>query len=69
MDVSKNSGTPKSSILLGFSSINHPFWGTPIFGNPHIKKNLFQVPGESYLGKLPQLSKMQLHLSTYPYAF
>jgi len=36
MGVSKNSGTPKSSILLGFSLINHPFWGTPIFGNPHI---------------------------------
>ena len=27
---------PKSSILIGFSIINHPFWGTPIFGNPHI---------------------------------
>jgi len=26
---------PKSSILLGFSIINHPFWGTPIFGNTH----------------------------------
>ena len=28
---SKNSGTPKSSILIGFSIINHPFWGTPNF--------------------------------------
>ena len=27
---------PKSSILIGFSIINHPFWGTPIFGNTHI---------------------------------
>ena len=36
MDVSKNSGTPKSSILIGFSIINHPFWGTTIFGNTHI---------------------------------
>ena len=36
MDVSKNSGTPKSSNLIGFSIINHPFWGTPIFGNTHI---------------------------------
>ena len=27
MDVSENSGTPKSSILIGFSIINHPFWG------------------------------------------
>ena len=38
MDVSKNSGTPKSSILIRFSVINHPFWGTPIFGNTHIVK-------------------------------
>ena len=29
--VSKNKGTPKSSILIGFSIINHPFWGTTIF--------------------------------------
>ena len=29
-------GTPKSSILIGFSLINHPFWGTTIFGNTHI---------------------------------
>ena len=27
---------PKSSILRGFSIINHPFWGTPIFGNIHL---------------------------------
>ena len=31
MGVSKNRGTPKSSILIGFSIINHPFWGIPIF--------------------------------------
>ena len=37
MDVSENSGTPKSSTLIGFSIINHPFWGTPIFGNTHIE--------------------------------
>ena len=37
MGVSENSGTSKSSILIGFSIINHPFWGTPIFGNVHIK--------------------------------
>ena len=36
MGVSKNRGTPKSSILIGFSIVNHPFWGTPIFGNTHI---------------------------------
>jgi len=33
--VSKNNGTPKSSFLKGFSIINHPFWGTPSFGNTH----------------------------------
>ena len=36
MDVSENSGVPKSSILIGFSIVNHPFWGTTIFGNTHI---------------------------------
>ena len=34
MGVSVNGGTPKSSILIGFSIINHPFWGTPNFWNP-----------------------------------
>ena len=38
MGVSKNNGTPKSdsSILTGFSIINHPFWDTNIFGNTQI---------------------------------
>ena len=34
-------GTPKSSILIGFSIINHPFWGTPSFFKhpfPPVKK-------------------------------
>ncbi len=32
MGVSKNNGTPKSSILIGFSIMNHPFWGfSPYF--------------------------------------
>ena len=38
MGVSKNGGTPKSSILIGVSILNHPFGGTPIFGNTHINK-------------------------------
>ena len=36
VDVSENRGIPKSSILIGFSIINHPFWGTLIFGNTHV---------------------------------
>ena len=52
MDVSENSGTPKSSILIGFSIINHPFWGNTIFGNTHMsyrKRNLqlLQKPREN----------------------
>ena len=32
----KKYGNPsKSSIFIGFSIINHPFLGTPIFGNTH----------------------------------
>ena len=36
MDVSENSGISKSSILMGLSIINHPFWGTTTFGNIHM---------------------------------
>ena len=35
--VSENRGTPKSSILIGCSIINHPFWGTPSFGNTQVE--------------------------------
>ena len=34
MGVSKNSGTPKSSILIGFSVINHLFWGSLFLETP-----------------------------------
>ena len=49
MGVSKNNGTPKSSILIGFSIINHPFWGTPILGNIHIWNNSSLEFGRIYL--------------------
>ena len=42
LGVSKYSGTPKSSILTGFSIINHPFWGTTIFGNIHFQPEKIQ---------------------------
>ena len=48
MGVSENRGTPKSSILLGLSIINHPFWGTTIFGNTHMapqKNHLERIDG------------------------
>ena len=37
----RNSGTPKSSISIGFSIINHPFWGTPIFGNIQMHHSIY----------------------------
>ena len=43
MDVSKNSGTPNSSILMRFSIINHPFRGTTIFGNTHIPPGTVEI--------------------------
>ncbi len=41
-DVSKNRVfyLPNHPILIGFSIINHPFWGTPIFGNTHINETI-----------------------------
>ena len=56
-DVSENSATPKSSILIGFSSINHPFWGTTIFGSTHMlwvgpsfsNGNLSQRPSHGWM--------------------
>ena len=32
--VSINRGTPKSSILMRFSLVNHLFWGIPNYGTP-----------------------------------
>ena len=56
MDVSKNRGTPKSSILIGFSIVNHPFWCAPIFGNTHIL--LCNPPGNYFT--YPTLGKRKL---------
>ena len=51
MGVSKNNGTPKSSILIGFSIILSIHFGgfTPIFGNIHIRyKNGELENGDSF---------------------
>ena len=41
MGVSENRGTPKSSIFIGISIINHPFWGFSHYSwkNIHINQN------------------------------
>ena len=67
MGVSKNRGTPKSSILIGFSHINHPFWGTPIFGNTHIASITLPefsqwIPHSNHDWKLVQVSNSSCKL-------
>ena len=48
----KINGTPKSSILIGFSIISHPFWGTPIFGNTNMLNSQFSKSGTLTFGRL-----------------
>ena len=48
MGVSENRGTSKSSILIGISIINHPFWSTTIFGNTQIETSK-KMPGTCFL--------------------
>ena len=36
-------GYPQIIHFNEFSIINHPFWGTPIFGNTHIDRNIRKV--------------------------
>ena len=46
----KMGGTPKSSSLMGYSLINHPFGGTPTDGNHHLVPwCLERIPVESSL--------------------
>ena len=60
MDVSENNGTPKSSILIGFSIINHPFWGTPIL------ETLIYGSGTLMLILLDPLNHRQLQVALAP---
>ena len=66
MDVSENSGTPKSSILIGFSIINHLFWGTPIFGNTHILQTLFFREAPELCSYLQVIDDLQISLQVAP---
>ena len=61
MDVSENRGTPKSSILIGFSIINHPFWGTPVFGNTHMEI----IPSNGFLLSQRWKMKIIIFLATF----
>ena len=60
MDVSLNGGTPKSSILIGFSIYTIHFWGTPILGNPHIISG--QIIYSNFYWREPVLNPQDFHL-------
>ena len=53
-------GTPKSSILIGFPIINHPFWGTPIFGNTQISSKNGDFPWDPNLSKITKNKQIQV---------
>ena len=44
MQVSKHGGIPHITTLIRFSIINHPFWGSPILGNPNISPTIVDSP-------------------------
>ncbi len=47
---------PKSShLFIGFSIINHPFWGTSIFGNTHVFVFKQNLPGLDFWIRLGRL--------------
>ena len=81
MGVSENGRTPKSSNSIGISITNHPFWGTPIFGNIHMVMTLKHKfgnimhsdqpngtldPGRTYNFFIRHLSCPQLHPPSSP---
>ena len=55
VDVSENSGTPQSSIFIGCSITNHPFWVTLIVGNTHVS--------------LPECSQNRTMIESHPFIF
>ena len=72
MGVSKNrGGPPKSSILIGFSIINHPFWGfSPYFWfNTHMSIFVHGGLKSSHLGvrviSNPTISQMVFRIHDF----
>ena len=57
MGVSWNCGTPKSSMFMEFSTINHPLGGSPIYGNSHILWYPLIERGCARLAESPWLSR------------
>ena len=76
MKVSINGGDPKSSISIVLFIINHPFWGMPMYGTPHIWmhtcKCVIMVNQSWFISRLANglcpiaSSHHGVYLSTYP---
>ena len=64
MGVSKNRGTPKSSILIGSSIINHPFWGYHYFWKHPYVKSFIRRHVEEHLSKNSFRRLQILHVSS-----
>ena len=51
MEFSIHGGTPKSSVLKGFSLRNHPFWSslwkTPYYQNVRVSQNTGGIKNEA----------------------
>ena len=62
--VSMNGGTPESSILMGCSLINPSFWGTPIYGTPHISI-LEVLKGNTKAKSLKELESVTMGIDLY----
>ena len=71
MGVSKNRGTPKSSILIGVSIINHPFWWYPYFWkHPYQFISIYirttETPPDSPINILAVFSSLSSHRRPTP---
>ena len=60
MGVSENRGTPKSSILIEISIINHPFWGYPYF-----RKHPYETFDVSIIRIIQGIYCTRWHLNTH----
>lgn len=61
-------GTPKLSILIGFSFRNHSFCGTPVSRNIHICKwMIFRRHNEVYPANMGNVPKTMIHASPFNY--
>ena len=56
-----NRGTPKSSILAGFSLMNHPFWSTSIYGNLQLVSQTLVVGAKPRVSRESVLSACKNH--------